>query len=435
MKFDNSRKLQRRAHQLIPGGCHTYAKGDDQYPELAPGFLVSGQGCMVTDVDGNEFIEYGMGLRSVSLGHAYPAVVEAASRQMHLGNNFTRPSPVEVEAAELLLGLIDGAEQVKFAKDGSSTTTAAVKLARAHTGRELIAACADHPFYSYDDWFFAINPMNAGIPKVLSQQILTFAYNDIGSVERLFAEHSGQIACLILEPARLDEPADGFLEALRELCTREGTVLIFDETITGFRWHLKGAQHLYGVTPDLSIFGKGLANGFSVSALAGKREIMDLGGLHHDRERVFLLSATHGAENHGLAAAAKVMEIYKSENVIETLYRQGQRLADGVEAASAALGLSDHVGVIGRACNLVYYTRDNDGQPSQPFRTLFLQELIRGGVIAPSFVVSYSHTDAHIDRTIAAVESALSVYRKALDEGVDKYLVGESVKPVYRKFN
>lgn len=435
MKFDNSRQLRAKAHMLIPGGSHTYAKGDDQFPELSPGFISRGKGCHVWDVDGNEFVEYGMGLRAVTLGHAFEPVVQAACEQMKVGANFTRPAAIEVECAESFLSVIDGAEQVKFAKDGSTVVTAAITLARAHTGRDMIAICRDHPFFSYNDWFIGTTGIPGGTLPQSHELTLKFRYNDIASVVRLFAENPRRIACVLLEASRTDEPGDGFLENLQALCRREGALLIFDEMTTGFRWHLGGAQKSYGVTPDLSTFGKALGNGFAISALAGRREIMDLGGLHHKRERVFLLSTTHGAEGHALAAAIEVIRVYKNEAVIDALYRQGTRLRSGIEKITAELGLASHFLLEGRPCILLYATLDQDLKPSQPFRTLFLQETIRRGVIAPSFVVSTAHADHDIDHTIEAVGEALLVYRKALAEGVERHLVGPPVKTIYRRFN
>ncbi len=433
--FKRSSELQARSHSVIPGGAHTYAKGDDQYPVMAPGFLQRGSGCHVWDVDGNEFIEYGMGLRAVTLGHAYGPVVEAAQKQMLLGENFTRPASIELECAEEFLGLIDGAEMVKFAKSGSDATTAAVKLARAYTGRDLVARCADQPFFSVDDWFIGSTPMNAGIPKAIQDLTVQFRFNDIESLRALFEQHRGKIACVILEAATAVEPQKDFLRSVQSLCHSQGAVFILDEMITGFRWNARGAQKEYGVVPDLSTFGKGIANGFSVSALAGKREIMKLGGLDHDRERVFLLSTTHGAEGHSLAAAIQTMQIYRKENVIEFLYKQGERLTAGVNRAVQSLGVSEHFQVLGRPSNLVFATRDQSKQPSQAFRALFMQEMIQRGVIAPSLVISYSHSDADIDRTVEAIEGSLRVYRQALEDGVEKFLVGRPVKPVFRKFN
>ena len=423
--------LRRRAHELIPGGAHTYAKGDDQYPVGAPAFVVRGRGCHVWDMDGREFIEYGMGLRSVTLGHAHPAVVEAAAAAMRQGTNFTRPSPLEVECAERLLGLVRGADMAKFCKNGSDATTAAVKLARAVTGRDLVAICKDHPFFSTDDWFIGSTSMPAGIPQSVRDQTLPFGYNDLESVDALFRAHPGRIACLVLEPAAVIEPAPGFLEGLRDRCRAEGALLVFDEMITGFRWYLGGAQTLYGVTPDLSTFGKAIANGFALSALVGRREIMERGGLSHPHERVFLLSTTHGAETHALAAGLETMRIYEREGVVEILHRRGARLRAGLEAEARRHGVAEQFRVLGRDCNLVYAARDASGHPSQSFRTLVLQETLKRGILMPSLVVSFAHADDDIDRTIEAVGETLAVYRRALDGGVERFLEGRAVRPVF----
>lgn len=434
VSYSGSEALRPKAHGLIPGGAHTYAKGDDQYPVQAPGFIARGEGCHVWDVDGNEFIEYGMGLRAVTLGHAYRPVVEAAYRQMLLGANFLRPSPLEVECAEALLGLTRGGEMVKFTKDGSSATSAAVRLARAYTGRDVVALCTDHPFFSYDDWAIGAGPMNAGIPEPVRQLTAGFRYNDIASVEALFRDFPGQVAALILEPIKDREPVDSFLHATRDLCHRHGALFILDEMITAFRSTDITAQRFFDIEPDLATFGKGLGNGFAVSALSGKREIMRLGGLHHDRERVFLLSTTHGAETHALAAACAVMEIYRTEPVIETLHRQGRRLAEGVNQMIARHGLHGHFEVMGQPGNLIYATRDAEKKPSQVFRTLFMQETIRRGFLMPSLVVSYSHSDEDVDRTVEAIGEALVVYRQALENGPDGYLVGRPVQPVFQTY-
>ena len=435
LDFSKSRALQPKAHRLIPGGSHTYAKGDDQYPEQAPGFIVRGKGCHVWDLDGNEYIEYGMGLRAVTLGHAFDPVVEAAYKQMQIGTNFIRPAKIEVDLAEVMLEILDGAEMVKFAKNGSDVTTAAVKLARAYTGRDLVAICGDHPFFSVDDWFICTTEVSAGIPESISRMTLKFRYNDLVSLRQLFDQYPNQIACVVLEPETIAPPAPGYLAQVKQLCDERGAVLLLDETITGFRWHLSGAQKFHGVVPHLSTFGKAMGNGFAIAALAGKREIMRLGGLDHDQPRVFLLSTTHGAETHALAASLETIRIYRKRHVVEFLWKQGERLRMLVNRSITENHLEGFFELAGRPCNLIFATRDQDHLRSQPFRTLFMQELIRRGVIGPSFVVSFSHSDADIDRTAEAVHGALIVYRKALDEGVEKYLEGRPVKPVYRKFN
>ena len=435
MEFSISNSLADKVHAIIPGGAHTYAKGDDQYPETMRPYIVRGQGCHVWDVDGNEFIEYNMGVRSVSLGHAYKPVVEAACQQMLKGNNFVRPATIELECAEKLLSMIDGAEMVKFSKDGSDATSGAIKLSRAYTGRDMIAVCGDHPFFSVDDWFIGTTPMSAGIPKAIQELTVKFKYNDIESVKVLFEQHPNRVACVILEPEKEQEPKDNFLHKVQKLCREKGAVFILDEMITGFRWHNGGAQAFHKIRPDLTTFGKALANGFSVSALVGRREIMGLGGLDHDKERVFLMSGTHGAENHGLAAAMATMRIYQSEPVVETIWRQGNRIASGLKQAIEVNRLTQHVSIVGRPCCLVYATRDQENKPSQPFRTLLLQETMKRGILAPSLIVSYSHSDADIDRTVEAFNAAFHIYRKALDEGIDKYLVGRSVQSVWRQYN
>jgi glutamate-1-semialdehyde 2,1-aminomutase len=433
--FSKSRALQPKAHRLIPGGAHTYAKSDDQFPEQAPAFIARGKGCHVWDLDGNEFIEYGMGLRAVTLGHAFEPVAEAAYKQMQLGINFSRPAKIEVDLAEAMLEVIDGAEMVKFAKNGSDVTTAAVKLARAHTGRDLIAICGDQPFFSTDDWFIGTTEMNAGVPQAVVEMTLKFPYNDLASLQALFDQHPGQIACVVMEAEAVTLPAPGYLKQAKELCEQRGALLVFDEMITGFRWHLGGAQKFHGVVPHLSTFGKAMGNGFAISALMGKREIMRLGGLDHDQARVFLLSTTHGAEAHALAASLATIGIYRERNVVEFLWRQGERLQGLVNQSILENRLQDFFTLMGRPCNLVFSTCDKHGNRSQAFRTLFLQELIRRGVIAPSFVVSLSHSDADIDRTAEAVHEALVIYRKALDEGIEEYLQGRPVKPVNRGYS
>jgi glutamate-1-semialdehyde 2,1-aminomutase len=435
MKFCESRRLQDRSHAIIPGGSHTYSKGDDQFPDPSPAFIERGKGCHVWDVDGNEFIEYGMGLRAVTLGHGYEPVVKAAYEQMQLGANFTRPAKIEVEAAEAFLQTIDGADMVKFAKNGSDVTTAAVKLARAYTGRDLVAICGDQPFFSTDDWFIGTTEMDAGIPEAIIGMTLKFRYNDLVHLRELFDQHPSQIGCVLMEAEAATPPDPGYLGAVKELCEERGAVLVFDEMITGFRWHLGGAQKFHGVVPHLSTFGKAMGNGFAISGLAGKREMMRLGGLDHDQERVFLLSTTHGAETHALAAWLSIVRIYREQNVVEYLWRQGERFRGLIDKSISENGLQGYFELFGRPCNLIFATYDQEHSRSQAFRTLFLQELIRRGVIAPSFVVSFSHSDADIDRTAQAVHEAHVIYRKALNEGVEKYLEGRPVKPALRKYN
>ena len=343
--YSRSRELNGRLQRVIPGGAHTYAKGPDQYPEGMAPVIAHGRGAHVWDVDGNRYVEYGSGLRSVSLGHAHPRVTGAVRSALDIGANFTRPAALELDAAEALLALLPRADMVKFAKNGSDATTAAIRLARASTGRDLIAVCREHPFFSVDDWFIGTSAMPAGIPEVTRSLTVTFGYGDLDGTRELLDTHAGRIACLVLEAATATEPPPGYFQGLRRLCDEHGVLLILDEMITGFRWALGGAQELYAIDPDLSTFGKALGNGHAVSALVGRREHMRLGGMDHADERVFLLSTTHGAETHALAAAMAVIDTYREDDVIDTLAQRGTLLSERIRAAAAAAGVSEHVQV------------------------------------------------------------------------------------------
>jgi glutamate-1-semialdehyde 2,1-aminomutase len=431
--FERSSALQRRLHELVPGGAHTYARGSDQYPEGMAPVLVRGDGSRVWDADGNCFIEYGMGLRSVTLGHGYRPVLDAVQQALATGVNFSRPTQIEVAAAEDFLSLVPGADMVKFAKNGSDATTAAIRLARAVTGRDMVAVC-DQPFFSADDWFIGAVEMNAGVPDATRGHTVRFQFNDLDSLRLRFAESGGQIACVVMEAATaLAEPEPGFLEGVRALCDSHGSLLVFDEMITGFRWSASGAQSVYGVRPDLSCWGKAMGNGFPISALAGRRDLMELGGLRTESPRVFLLSTTHGPETVSLAAFRAVVRAYTEGDPIGVMERRGTELAEGVNAAARELGVAEYVAAIGRPSCLVFTTRDEDGRPSQPYRTLFLQEMLRRGVLGQSFVISAAHTVADVELTVQAVREALVVYRRALEDGgVDRFLNGRPVAPALR---
>jgi glutamate-1-semialdehyde 2,1-aminomutase len=425
-----------RLLKVIPGGAHTYSRGHDQYPANAPQILVSGKGAYVLDPAGNRFLDYGMALRAVNVGYAEDEIDQAAWTQMRNGNNLTRPSLIELEAAELLVGLIESVDMVKFTKNGSTSVSAAVKLARAYTGRELVARCAEHPFFSYDDWFIGSTPLTRGIPKGTIEQTKLFPFNDIPALEALLERFSGQVACVVLEPAATDEPKNDYLLRVQELCRKTGTLFVLDEMITGFRWHMKGAQHLYGVEPDLCTFGKAMANGYSVSCVAGRREVMELGSIEFEgRERVFLLSTTHGAEMSGLGAFVATVGFMQRQEVVAHLWDYGSKLVSMLQRQAIAHGIAESFRVGGAACSPYYMTFDTSGVHSLALRTLFLQEMIRHGVLMPWIALSYRHGEAELAATERAVDSAFRVYRRGLEEGVERYLEGPVIKPVFRRFN
>jgi glutamate-1-semialdehyde 2,1-aminomutase len=418
--------------ELIPGGAHTYAKGEDQYPAGMAPVIERGAGCRVWDIDGNEYVEYGNGLRSTTLGHAFEPVIAAVRDHLADGVNFVRPHRMEREAAERVIDLIPSAEMVKFGINGSDATTAAVRLARAYTNRDMVAVCRQHPFLSTDDWFIVTTPMSAGIPKAAWPLTVQFSYNDLNDLEQVFATFPGQIAAVVMEAETVDPPASGYFDGLRKLCDEQGALFILDEIITGFRWHERGAQYIYDIRPDLCTFGKGMANGFPVSLLAGRRDIMRLGGFADDADRVFLLSQTAGAQPWALAAVLAVIETYQREQVAQRLLELGGSLRRQIEAVVADAGLSDYFQLRGRDCNLVYAARDGQGQPSQAFRTLVLQELMERGILAPSFVVCAGHDERAISQTVDAVGELMPVYRQALEQGPEAVVRGRYVRPAIR---
>ncbi|CAG0938212.1 partial glutamate-1-semialdehyde 2,1-aminomutase, partial [Candidatus Brocadiaceae bacterium] len=391
---------QERLLKAIPGGAHTYSRGYDQYPSNAPQILTRGKGVFIYDPEGKKYLDYGMALRAVNIGYAEDEIDAAAIEQIKNGNNLTRPSMVELEAAELLVELIDSVDMVKFTKNGSTAVSAAVKLARAHTGRELVARCAEHPFFSYDDWFIGSTPLTRGIPQETIEKTKMFRYNDITSLEALIERHPGEFACVVLEPAATEEPKDGFLQRVQDLCRAHGIVFILDEMITGFRWHMKGAQHIYGVTPDLCTFGKAMANGFSVACIAGKREIMELGSIEFEgRERVFLLSTTHGAEMCGLGAFVATTRFMQQHKVVEHLWDYGRKLTAMMQRQAEAHGIGHSFKIGGVPCSPFYLTLDASGANSLGLRTLFSQEMIRNGVLMPWIALSYRHGEEELVAT------------------------------------
>lgn len=438
MNFTNSNQWRSKAKKLIPGGGHTYSKGDDQFPALSPFAIKKGLGGRVWDIDGNEFVDWGMGLSSVLLGHAYEPVLEAVRNELQNGCNFIRPSFIEAEVAELVTQVIPSAEMVKFAKNGSNATSAAVKLARAYTGKDIILRCKDHAFFSIDDWFMGNTVVNAGIPQKIRDLTDTFNYNDPQSLIDKIHQHQNNVACVILEPAATHEPQDGFLQKIREICTQYNVVLIFDEVVSGFRFHPKGAQFLYGVTPDLSSFGKAMGNGFSISAIVGKREIMERGGIDHEYERVFLLSTTYGGETHHLRAAQKTLELLLENDyaITKKIWQTGKTLKNAYNNLANQYGIANQTQILGIDCRPYFSFTQKDGEQDPILRTLFMQEMIKKGVLLQTINPAYSHGNSEISQTIEAFEASLKVIAQAIEKNnARELLMGSETKPVFRKYN
>jgi len=434
--FTKSREFSSQAQNLIPGGAHTYSKGDDQFPVNAPGAITHGIGAHVWDVDGNEFIDCSMGLTSVCIGHGYEPVAQAVCEAAYKGTNFMRPAALELESAKLFLETVQSGDMVKFGKNGSTVTTAAVKLARAYTGRSRVAIAREHNFFSYDDWFIVTTPCDRGIPSKVREMTAAFSYNNYESVEALLANNDHDIACLIMEPVKFDPPKDDFLHKVAALCKDRGVLLILDEMITGFKWSLRGAQDYYGVEPDMSTWGKGIANGFSACALTGRADIMELGGIRREGDdKLFLISTTHGAESTGLAAMNATIEAFKQHNMIDSNWARGAQLKNQLNQIIRKHNLEKFLEIIGYACLFALVCRSPEGVPDDTYRTLMMQEMIARGVLFQGLIYpTWSHQQPEIDAISSAFDGACEVYSKAISSGsCEGLLIGRPAKPVFRK--
>ncbi len=416
-----SNKLYNRAAGLIPAQTQVLAKGPTQYVNgVAPKFVRRARGARVWDVDGNEFIDYTMAVGPISLGYSYEPVDEAIRRQLEDGINFSLVHPLEVEVAELIREVIPNAEAVRFSKTGAEVTSAAVRLARAYTGRDRVLCCGYHGWH---DWYIGLTPRDAGVPAAVKALVHTFAYNDLESVR---AGLDTETACVILEPMVFELPQPDFLPRLKALCAEYGALLIFDEMWTGFRLALGGAQEYFGVTPDLACYSKAIANGLPLAVLTGRHEVMQL-----LEDEVFFFT-TFGGETLSLAAAKATITEMRLRNVPAYLAYQGQKLKDGYNQIAADLKLSAVTSCVGHpARTLVTFA----GDEALLLKSLLQQELIKRGVLWTGFHnLSFSHTNEEIGYTLTAIREALTLLKQALESGQPaSRLRGEPVQPVFRQ--
>ncbi len=412
------------ALELIPAQTQTLAKGPGQNIKgVAPKYLLRGKGSHVWDVDGNEYIDYTMAVGPLSLGYAYDKVDQAIKEQLRDGITFSLMHPLEVEVAQLINKVVPNAENIRYSKVGADVTSAAVRLSRAYTGRDKVLCCGYHGWH---DWYIAVTDRNKGIPQAVQDLTYTFNYNDIQSVIDSIDEDT---ACVILEPFVFEEPKDNFLHKLRNVCSQNGTILIFDEMWTGFRVAVGGAQEYFGVNADLACFSKAVANGMPISILTGKKEIMKL------LEKDVFFFTTFGGEALSLAAVkATVTEIIE-KNVPAYLAKQGKKLKDGYNSLAQNLGMN-YTKCIGFDCRTII-TFDGEKSECNPLemKSLIQQEMIKRGILWGGFHnMSFSHTDEDIEYTLKAYEDVLPILKKAVDEkNVKQYLRGEPVEPVFRK--
>jgi len=420
--ISKSDELYNRALGLIPSVTQTLAKGPTQWIKgVAPKYLVKGKGSHVWDADGNEYIDYMMGVGPLSLGYAYPKVDEAIRKQLEDGITFSMMHPLEVEVAEMIREIIPNAEAVRYSKTGADATSAAVRLSRAYTGKNKILCCGYHGWH---DWYIAVTARNLGIPEAVQAISFTFNYNDIDSVKNSI---DNDVAAIILEPVVFNEPKDNFLHKLADLCKEKGIVLIFDEMWTGFRMALGGAQEYFGITPDLATYSKAVANGMPISILTGKKEIMQLAD-----EDIFFYT-TFGGEALSLAATKATIEELRDKNVPKFLSDQGSKLKNGYNSIAEKLGI-DFTRATGYNWRSMATFDEKAGDPLLQ-KSLMQQEMIKRGILWQGFHnMSFSHTDADVDYTLQAFEESLTVLKKAVDQNnLKEMLRGEPVQPVFRK--
>ena len=424
-RYRKSEEFLARAERSIPLGSQTFSKSKTQYPfGVSPYFITRGAGSRVWDIDGNEYVDFVNSLLAITLGHGDPDVTEAVKAQLEDGTIFSLAHPLETEVAERIIDMAPCAEMVRFGKNGSDSTAGAIRLARAYTKRDRVAVCGYH---GWQDWYIGSTTRHLGVPRTVRDLTHSFAYNDLASLEALFATHRDEFAAVILEPMNVVEPAPGFLEGLKELTHRHGALLVFDETITGFRFANGGAQEVFGVTPDLATYGKGLANGYPLSAIAGRAEIMRL------MEEIFF-SFTMGGETLSLAAAKATLDKLKREPVLKTIAARGQTVVEGAAAIVAEHRLGDFLSLGGRPCWSFVLIKDTPDYSAYEIRTLFLQEMLARGVLTlGSHNMSYAHTEADVARLLSAYREVMPILGDAVRNRALKQLLRcEPLQPLFK---
>ena len=413
-----------RAEKVIPLASQTFSKSRIQYPADSPLFLTHGQGGRVWDVDGNRFVDMVSGLLPVVLGYQDHDVDQAIRDQLGRGISFSLPTPLETQLAERLTRLIPCAEKVRYGKNGTDATSAAIRLARAFTGRDRIAVCGYH---GWQDWYIGATSRHKGIPDAVRALTHTVPYNDLAAIDRLLCTHRGEFAAMILEPMNATEPAPGYLQALKDLLHSHGALLVFDEVITGFRYALGGAQALFGVTPDLASFGKAMGNGMPISAIVGRADVM------REMEDVFF-SGTFGGEALSLAAAIATIDKMEREPVIEKLWSLGTTLAEGAAQLIAQHDLNDLISLVGLAPWKILAVKDHPTARKEAIKTLFMREMSRSGVLfLASHNVCYAHDDDDVATVLSGWNRALSTVAAELATGrLEERLPCPPVMPVFQ---
>jgi glutamate-1-semialdehyde 2,1-aminomutase len=424
-RYRESERLLQRALQTVPLGSQTFSKSKTQFPfGVSPYFIQKAQGSRVWDVDGNEYIDFVNGLAAVTLGYNDSDVTAAVQQQLQDGVIFSLPHPIEMQVAEKIVEMVPCAEMVRFGKNGSDATAGAIRVARAYTQRDHVAVCGYH---GWQDWYIGSTLRNLGVPQATRDLTHTFVYNDLPSLEKIFKEYPGQIAAVILEPMNVAQPLPGFLETVKKVTHRHGAVLVFDETITGFRYAGGGAQEYFGVTPDLATFGKGLANGYPVSAVAGKAGIMRM------MEEVFF-SFTFGGETLSLAASLATMTKLQREPVLATLRERGEKILGGLQGLIDRYQVSHFISLGGHPSWSFFLIKDTEKYSMWEIKTLFMQEMLaRGILILGSHNMSYAHSEADVAELLAAYDQVLPILKEAVDNNAMGNLLRCSpIEPLFK---
>ena len=408
-RYAASEALLARAREVIPLGAQTFSKSITQLPfGAAPFFAAKAKGAMLWDEDGHPYVDFCNALCAVTLGYADPDVNAAAVAQVAEGSVFSLSHRLEAEVAERICDLVPCAETVRFGKNGSDATSGAIRVARAYTGRDRVLTCGYH---GWQDWSIGATARSKGVPRAVRELTTAFPFNDLPALAALLDAHAGEVAAIILEPMNVTPPAPGYLQAVRRLADRHGVVLIFDETITGFRFDAGGAQKLFGVTPDLATFGKGLANGFPLSAVAGKRALMA------EMEEVFF-SFTMGGEAVSLAAAKAVLDKLDREPVIQTLRIRGAEVQAEVERLLGATGAGGFLSISGDPTWSFLNFAPPEGVDVWALKTLFLQEVFARGLFTlGTHNMSYAHGDHEISTLVAVYAEVFEILAEAVRRG------------------
>ncbi len=426
-KIEKSISLYQKTLKVLPGAAGTFSKSVSQLAfGYSPILLEKAEGSHIWDVDGNEYIDYMMGLGPVILGHSYKPVTDTQIKQLKKGQAFSLTTPIEMEVAELLCKYVPSAEMVRFGKNGSDVTSAAIKLARFVTQRDHIAVGGYH---GWQDWYIAVTERNAGIPddvKKLSHKFDQFNPDDL---KRVFSEFPNQISAVIIEPATHSHPPDAkLLQEIVDIAHQNGAIVIFDEIITGFRFGVGGVQGLTGVVPDLSTFGKAMGNGAPISAIVGKKEYMK-----YFANEVFF-SFTFAGEAVSLSAAKKTIEILSDDKVINQIHSRGAKLRDSTNQILSNLKLNEYIQCIGPDPINVFTFKDHPSADGRAIKTFFIKEANQRGILSLGYHnISYSHTEEDIEITLEAYENVFSMIKEHLEQGdLSRVLDCPKVAPVFR---